>query len=86
MLRKLSALLEQFYRHMQIARENRREFRLLYETPYIWHVSDARSALSFNHFGTYAEALEEMRNRAPGASVVHVDHEWKAIFFRLPKS
>lgn len=86
MLRKLSDLLDQFCRRLEIARENRREFRELYEVPHWWHVSDARSALSFNHFGTYAEALDEMRARAPGASVVHVDHEWKAIFFRLPKS
>lgn len=49
-----------------------------------WHVSNTENNTAFNFFGTYTQAIRELRDRVPGAIVVHVDETMAVIFFRIP--
>lgn len=46
-----------------------------------WHLTDYKSDTSFDFEGTYPQAIRELRNRFPRASIVRVDWEWKVIFY-----
>ncbi len=50
-----------------------------------WHVTEYNGPSSFNIEGTYADAVREMRARAPGSVILRVDAEWHVIFYSVPK-
>lgn len=57
-----------------------------------WHLSNVLTDSSFNFFGTYHEAVAELRHRIPGANIVHVDFDdglegnsiGRVIFYNVP--
>lgn len=52
--------------------------------PAPWHLSNVENNTAFNFFGTYEQAIAEMRHRIPGALIVLVDDEMFVIFFKIP--
>lgn len=52
--------------------------------PAPWHLSNVENNTAFNFYGTYDQAVAEMRHRIPGALIVLVDDEMFVIFFRIP--
>ena len=75
----------EWFRNRKLLRDYlaaRKEHKERYETPWWWHISNARNDFKFDHFSRYDEALEELRDRVPGALIVHVDWELHVILFK----